>query len=337
MIKAEISRYFNNITISESISERDFLNVIAGYVNNRNKSEYSKDIFSSFLTGETLWEYREKLPETVQFKKQFENINPHFYEAWKKGYYNQVKTNNLTIKFKDFALENYHEAIAHLTKAGYEVDEQDNFYSHATELIEKYSKINSPLVVDAIEHLKIIDANKKINIIKADQLIYKTADFRDFLFIGNIPRQTCLALNRSNSDCLLSMINQPNTIPFLIYAAKDKTEIPIGRCILRIEDRKMIIDDIYSAKVDFIDEICNFAQQLSLIPKLPQQMMNNISSHDVEYCKKNGIIFDYMQGSTAGLYYSDSLGGRMNEPKQQSLNPNPPWLIELPSGSRFVA
>lgn len=308
IVKEKIGDYFGAMRFSESLTNNELMNILAGYQHNKDKGEF-KPLFGHVIEGKDIWDYR----DSIGTLKEMEESNPVLLIKWMNGYNNTKSSDGkITIDFASIARENYDEALEHLKAQGFDVEESENIYTHSSELVRKYGNRDEVLVRDAIEHLQLVQSLDGKKEIKADSLVYSTGNIKDFLFIGEKPQQTCLGLTRFNSDCLLSMMGQPNTLPFITFAKYEGTKTPIARSILRIEGKDLIVDDIYGKTCSFIEEVKSFADSLELKLLVPDSMSYRLSDSDQKFVKKNKLVGKYEKGDTKGLYYSDSLHGRVN-------------------------
>jgi hypothetical protein len=284
--------------------------IIRGYKKNRTVKN-AELLFSKVLAGESLWQYREEIGNLAGFKKNMAAIA----EPWIEGYANSVDAQG-TVKLNSEAIakDNYFEALDHLRSIGIEVDAKEDIFMHAIELINTNSHRQEILALDALEHLHLVRNYQGKKDIEVEQIEYATGGLKEYLFIGYCPTDTCLGLHRINSDCLISMIGQSNTLPFFVYASHNDKKTMLGRSILRIEEDRLVVDDIYGKNLDFIPEVKKFADNLGLKVLIPNRLSYRLTDKDKEFAKSNLLFGDYVKGSTQGLYYSDSLGGRINQP-----------------------
>lgn len=312
IIKQKIEEYFGGITINQDITNNELLRVLKGYQHNKNKTKYTKKLFESFLSGKSLWEYRQEHRKHAY--NSFEKENSEIIDKWKKGYCKLVKNEKFEIKIdnKKICEDNYKEALDHINSTGLEIKYEKDMLSHSQILIEKFKDNPNYLIKDALEHLEVIVNYHGKKDIVTNEIMYGTGTINDFVNIGHFPAQTCLGLNRMNSDCLLSMIGQANTLPFFTYIENRNDKTIIGRSILRLEDQVLIVDDIYGNTEGMVFEIYNFAKELNKEILIPEKQLSKLTKEEQSFVNDKQLVNKYVKGPTKGLYYSDSLGGRIN-------------------------
>ena len=91
-------------------------------------------------------------------------------------------------------------------------------------------------------------------------------------------------------------------------------EVFVNRSLLRIYEDKLIVDDIYGEKVDFISEAHNFSQQLGLDLVIPVNMESRLSSNDIDYVVRNSSSNkETIEEKINGLIYSDAVPGKIKD------------------------
>ena len=294
---------FNIESIDTTLTKDEIGYLIKGYNKNR-EDENSYRFVSSVLEGKTLHEYYDEDTNVT-------STEISFFPVWDNGYFNEIEsTIELSIDSKKIAKENYLEAIEHLNDFGLEIEITTNYQKHTEELLDKIEGLEGKLIEDAREHLELLKQIRFGQKIESSSLTYRTGDLKDWAFIGEYPRQTCLSLTRMNSVCTLSMAGQENTIPFIVSTEINEKEVIIKRAILRYNEKYLIIDDIYGEEINFLPEVHKFANELELKLVVPEKMKDSLSKEDQKFLTQNTNKKEKVIEKVNAMIYSDSGRGR---------------------------
>ncbi|MBT4804935.1 hypothetical protein HON71_02070 [Candidatus Woesearchaeota archaeon] len=302
-IEDRIKEYFNIESIDTTLTKDEIGYLIKGYNKNR-EDENSYRFVSSVLEGKTLHEYYDEDTNVT-------STEISFFPVWDNGYFNEIEsTIELSIDSKKIAKENYLEAIEHLNDFGLEIEITTNYQKHTEELLDKIEGLEGKLIEDAREHLELLKQIRFGQKIESSSLTYRTGDLKDWAFIGEYRRQTCLSLTRMNSVCTLSMAGQENTIPFIVSTEINEKEVIIKRAILRYNEKYLIIDDIYGEEINFLPEVHKFANELELKLVVPEKMKDSLSKEDQKFLTQNTNKKEKVIEKVNAMIYSDSGRGR---------------------------
>jgi hypothetical protein len=288
--------------LPDSILTYEFQYLYAGYYKNKDDPN-ALPLVSSVLQEKSLLEYRE-----MQLGRSLDGILAALHKPFLQK--KQVDE-EFVIDSKRIGKENYDEALIILERAGVSEERDGNYMAHATSLVERYKASENEVIQEAVEHLeKVIDSQNRKNI-KTNELIYKTGNLKDFAFIGEYPRETCLGFSRMNSKYMMSMATQPTIMPFIVAIENEEgKEILVSRALLRVYEDRLIVDDIYGESVDILDPIAEYASSIGLEIGIPERQYDSLTSSDKQFVKKN-FSFATIDEHIEYAIYSDSLGGRI--------------------------